>query len=280
MLKLRAIKIDQIALKSALNGRSLDEPMEKDAGIKYELKHFSKKYASSKIYAVKDASLTVYGGEIFGFLGPNGAGKSTIIKSTVGIQPITEGSIEICGFDCAKQPVQAKSLIGFVPDHYALYEKLTYTIGMDKYSADMVLLQDGNKLQTSMLNPGYLYNYTPKDYKEVLAKDDLEPTGAVYLNKVFMYNNTDFNGSNADTAKAGQLKNYLTNVWQLAGKSTDAKHISGVSFKPGSTENINMNFLIMLTSEEWCTKLASAYKSFYGKDYVAEKEYKNIGYKN
>jgi len=43
------------------------------------LKHFSKKYASSKIYAVKDASLTVYGGEIFGFLGPNGAGKSTII---------------------------------------------------------------------------------------------------------------------------------------------------------------------------------------------------------
>lgn len=161
----------------------------------------------------------------------------------------------------------------------ALYEKLTYTIGMDKYSADMVLLQDGNKLQTSMLNPGYLYNYTPKDYKEVLAKDDLEPTGAVYLNKVFMYNNTDFNGSNADTAKAGQLKNYLTNVWQLAGKSTDAKHISGVSFKPGSTENINMNFLIMLTSEEWCTKLASAYKSFYGKDYVAEKEYKNIGYK-
>lgn len=125
MLKLRAIKIDQIALKSALNGRSLDEPMEKDAGIKYELKHFSKKYASSKVYAVKDASLTVYGGEIFGFLGPNGAGKSTIIKSTVGIQPITEGSIEICGFDCAKQPVQAKSLIGFVPDHYALYEKLT-----------------------------------------------------------------------------------------------------------------------------------------------------------
>ena len=57
---------------------------------------------------------------------------------------------------------------------------------MDKYSADMVLLQDGNKLQTSMLNPGYLYNYTPKDYKEVLAKDDLEPTGAVYLNKVFI----------------------------------------------------------------------------------------------
>ena len=125
MTKLKAIKVDQLALKSALNGRSLDEPMDKDAGVKFELKHFSKKYASSKVYAVRDANLEVYGGEIFGFLGPNGAGKSTIIKSTVGIQPITEGNIEICGFDCAKQPVQAKSLIGFVPDHYALYEKLT-----------------------------------------------------------------------------------------------------------------------------------------------------------
>lgn len=125
MLKLRGIKVDQIALKSALNGRSLDEPMDKEAGVKFALKHFSKKYAASKVYAVKDANLEVYGGEIFGFLGPNGAGKSTIIKSTVGIQPITEGNIEICGFDCAKQPVQAKNLIGFVPDHYALYEKLT-----------------------------------------------------------------------------------------------------------------------------------------------------------
>ena len=66
----------------------------------------------------------MHGGEIFGFLGPNGAGKSTIIKSTVGIQPITSGRIEICGYDVQSQPVQAKSNIGF-PDHYALYEKLS-----------------------------------------------------------------------------------------------------------------------------------------------------------
>ena len=72
-----------------------------------------------------DASFCVHGGEIFGFLGPNGAGKSTIIKSTVGIQTISSGRIEICGYDVAKQPVEAKHCIGFVPDHYALYEKLT-----------------------------------------------------------------------------------------------------------------------------------------------------------
>ena len=124
-LKLHAIKVDRLALESALNGRSIDQPMNENAGIKFELKDFSKKYASSKVYAVQHANLEVHGGEIFGFLGPNGAGKSTIIKSTVGIQPISEGSIEICGYDVKKQPIMAKRQIGFVPDHYALYEQLS-----------------------------------------------------------------------------------------------------------------------------------------------------------
>ncbi|NCA95456.1 MAG: ABC transporter ATP-binding protein [Methanomicrobia archaeon] len=99
--------------------------MEDNTGVKLELKNFSKRYGKNKDFAVKDATLVVYGGEIFGFLGPNGAGKSTTIKSIVGIQTITEGSISICGYDVEKQPVMAKRLIGYVPDHYALYEKLT-----------------------------------------------------------------------------------------------------------------------------------------------------------
>ena len=124
-LKLKAIRADRLALESKMDGRSLQEPMDKDAGISYKLIDFSKKYAGRKVFAVEHANLEVHGGEIFGFLGPNGAGKSTIIKSTVGIQPITSGRIEICGYDCETQPIEAKSLIGFVPDHYALYEKLS-----------------------------------------------------------------------------------------------------------------------------------------------------------
>ncbi len=123
--RLKAIKLDQYALSCQMGERGTELPMDPNAGIKFELKHFSKRYASSKIYAVKDANLEVHGGEIFGFLGPNGAGKSTIIKSTVGIQPISEGNISICGYDVKTQSVQAKQLIGFVPDHYALYEKLS-----------------------------------------------------------------------------------------------------------------------------------------------------------
>ena len=123
--KLRGIRIDKLALKSALNGRSLDKPMHENVGISLELKGFSKKYGLNSFYSVKNVSLTVKGGEVFGFLGPNGAGKSTCIKSIVGIQPITEGSISVCGYDVKTQSVGAKSQIGFVPDHYALYENLT-----------------------------------------------------------------------------------------------------------------------------------------------------------
>ena len=89
------------------------------------LRNFSKRYGSNKHYSVNNVSFEVKGGEIFGFLGPNGAGKSTIIKSVVGIQTITSGSIEICGYDVEKQPVAAKMNTAFVPDHYALYENLT-----------------------------------------------------------------------------------------------------------------------------------------------------------
>ncbi len=119
------INADRLALESALGGRSKEEPMNPDGANKIILRSFSKRYGKSEVYAVKDATLEILGGEIFGFLGHNGAGKSTIIKSIVGIQPITEGSIEVCGFDVDKQPVMAKRQIGYVPDHYALYEKLT-----------------------------------------------------------------------------------------------------------------------------------------------------------
>lgn len=121
----QAIKLEQMALEIKNNGRSLTEPMEQENENKLILRNFSKKYASSNVYAVENANLEVVGGEIFGFLGPNGAGKSTIIKTVVGIQPITSGEIIVCGYDVKTQSVEAKRQIGFVPDHYALYEKLT-----------------------------------------------------------------------------------------------------------------------------------------------------------
>ncbi len=90
-----------------------------------KISNFTKIYGNGKFKAVDDFSLEVFPGEVFGFLGHNGAGKSTTIKSMVGMQTITRGKIEICGHDVIRRPVEAKQCMGYVPDHYALYERLT-----------------------------------------------------------------------------------------------------------------------------------------------------------
>ena len=119
------IKLDEMALCVKYGQKEIDCCMNKNSENKLVVNNVSKRYGNNKVYSVKDASFEVKGGEILGFLGPNGAGKSTIIKCIVGIQPATNGSIEINGYDIDKQPVLAKEQFGFVPDHYALYEKLT-----------------------------------------------------------------------------------------------------------------------------------------------------------
>ena len=119
------IRADRLALEVHLAGRSMQEPKSPENEGKLILRHFSKRYSTSDVYSAYDVNLEIDGGQIFGFLGPNGAGKSTIIKSIVGIQTITSGEIEVSGYDVEKQSVGAKMQIGFVPDHYALYENLT-----------------------------------------------------------------------------------------------------------------------------------------------------------
>ncbi len=75
-------------------------------------------------WAVKGLNLHVEKGEIFGLLGPNGAGKTTTIKMMTGLLRPTEGRILIKGFDIIKEHLQAKSVIGYVPDKAFIYEKL------------------------------------------------------------------------------------------------------------------------------------------------------------
>jgi len=75
--------------------------------------------------AVKGINLEVPKGEIFGFLGPNGAGKTTTIKMIVGLLKPTSGTISIGGFDIGRQAIEAKSILGYIPDRPFIYEKLT-----------------------------------------------------------------------------------------------------------------------------------------------------------
>src|SRR5690348_13709673 len=75
--------------------------------------------------AVKGVDLQVWPGEIFGFLGPNGAGKTTTIKMLIGLLRPTAGVARIGGHDIQREPIAAKSLIGYVPDEPYLPEKLS-----------------------------------------------------------------------------------------------------------------------------------------------------------
>lgn len=88
-----------------------------------EILNVSKSYNGST-YAVKDLSLSVPSGEIFGFLGPNGAGKSTTIKMITGIHGVDKGTITINGKDIMKNPMEAKKTFGYVPDSPDMFLRL------------------------------------------------------------------------------------------------------------------------------------------------------------
>jgi len=75
--------------------------------------------------ALKQINLEIKSGELFGFLGPNGAGKTTLIRILTGVIMQSSGNVIIHGNNLEKNPKDAKSLIGFVPDRPYLYEKLT-----------------------------------------------------------------------------------------------------------------------------------------------------------
>lgn len=123
--KQQQMRYDKNLLIQMLGDKKIDERMYEAYKGMIKISNFSKRYGKSNRFAVKNFSLEVGPGEIFGFLGHNGAGKSTTIKSMVGIQSITEGEIMIDGYSIKTQPIEAKLRMGYVSDNHAVYEKLT-----------------------------------------------------------------------------------------------------------------------------------------------------------
>ena len=140
-------------------------------------------------------------------------------------------------------------------DDKETYTILTNTIGSGvKDSADMALTQNGPDLKTYLLDEGLTLTYFPDALKDVVSEAEQEPAVVTYVNSLFIYHN-------------GEGSINFTNVWEL----TEEKWKDRVFFKDPTNETVNINFLIMLTSEKWNARLEEAYEARYGKAWEAGK---------
>jgi ABC-2 type transport system ATP-binding protein len=99
-----------------INTKSRTEPL-------VEVKDLVKYYGDR--LAVDNISFDVGKGEILGFLGPNGAGKTTTMRIITGYMPPTRGEVKVCGIDVLEKPVEAKRLIGYLPENPPVYSDMT-----------------------------------------------------------------------------------------------------------------------------------------------------------
>lgn len=75
--------------------------------------------------ALDGLDLELVRGEVFGLLGPNGAGKTTTVRAMVGLLAPDAGRVEIAGYDMARDPLEARRRLAFVPDGAPLYQNLS-----------------------------------------------------------------------------------------------------------------------------------------------------------
>lgn len=93
------------------------------------LENVSRKFNS--LIAVRDVSLSIPSGIIFGLVGSDGAGKSTLLRMIATMIPPDSGKINIAGLDVASQRDRIKDLIGYMPQRFGLYRDLTVRENLD-----------------------------------------------------------------------------------------------------------------------------------------------------
>lgn len=89
----------------------------------------------NKVTALKDISLNIDNGEIFGLIGPDGAGKTTLFRILTTLSLADSGTAEVCGLDVVKDYVRIRSEIGYMPGHFALYQDLSVEENLQFYAS-------------------------------------------------------------------------------------------------------------------------------------------------
>jgi ABC-2 type transport system ATP-binding protein len=121
----------------------------RDSDLVIKIDHLSKRFGS--MVAVRDVSLEVRRGEIFGVLGPNGAGKSTIIRMLCGILDPSGGSGTVVGYDLLRQAELIKTRIGYMTQRFSLYEDLTVEENLRFYAGIYGIARAARKVRIEAL---------------------------------------------------------------------------------------------------------------------------------
>ena len=98
-----------------------------------EIKHLRKEY--KELVAVKDLCLELDKGDIFGFIGPNGAGKTTTIKMIATLLMPSAGTVIVDGIDVVRNPEQIRSIVGYMPDFFGVYDDIKVWEYLDFFAA-------------------------------------------------------------------------------------------------------------------------------------------------
>lgn len=104
------------------------------------VQNLRKSYGSQLV--LDNISFSIKSGEIVGFLGNNGAGKSTTMKIITGYISYDAGSVEVCGIDVEKNPIETHRRIGYLPEHNPIYpemyvkEYLRFVAGLYKLGSE------------------------------------------------------------------------------------------------------------------------------------------------
>jgi len=91
--------------------------------VAVEVKNLVKHYGD--IQAIRGISFSIDKGEIFGLIGPNGAGKTTALRIISTLLTLTDGSIDVMGFDLEKKPEEVRKIISYLPEDAGAYKNLT-----------------------------------------------------------------------------------------------------------------------------------------------------------
>jgi ABC-2 type transport system ATP-binding protein len=107
------------------------------SGLVIQVERLSASYGrgAKRVQALREVSLEVQAGEIFGLLGPNGAGKTTLLSCLEGLHKFFGGQVQVGGVDVSRQPSAAKHKLGIQLQHTALLDDLTVAELVEVYSA-------------------------------------------------------------------------------------------------------------------------------------------------